>query len=134
MGKSTASGNDTLTYWLTTDVPAVTRPTTWFMALFTGDPLVDGSGPEVDPVAEDTSYARQPVTFGIPVSKAISNDAGVDFATVTLISSYTITHFAIYDAVTAGNLLFSGKLVVSRTVLNADIIQFAVGDIAIEEV
>ncbi len=66
-------------------------------------------------------YARQNITaWSAPIGTGTTtaNSNQVSFPAVTG-NAVTLTHWAIYDAATSGNLLFSGALTVSK-VLNVD--------------
>jgi hypothetical protein len=43
----------------------------------------------------------------------------------------TVTHFGIYDALTAGNLLFWGSLTISKTINQSDTVTFPAGTLSI---
>ena len=43
----------------------------------------------------------------------------------------TVTHFAIFDAATAGNLLFHGILTASKTVNDGDVFRFTATSLSI---
>jgi hypothetical protein len=110
---------------------AGTGPATLYVALLTAAPSDTGGGTEVS----GGSYAR------VAVTSALANWAGTQSAGSTTASSGTggttsnngavtfptpsanwgvITHFGIYDASSAGNLLFWGALTTSKTVNNGD--------------
>lgn len=80
---------------------ALPSPTTVYLALFTADPTDAGTGAEVT----GGSYIRKAVTFGAPTNGVFTNNASVTFESMP---STTVTHWGIFDAVTAGNLLFHG--------------------------
>lgn len=87
-------------------------PHTYYLALSSADPLVDGKGIEPSPSA---GYARAVVsndelTFGEADSSGIvSNNVAIYFPEST--SSWgEITHYMIFDAPTDGNLLMYGQL------------------------
>jgi len=106
-----------------------TLPQTW-VGLSTADPLDTGSG-LAEPVGG--AYARVATTatdWATAAAGSISNATILTFAAATA-SWGTITHFAIFDALTAGNLLGSGILTVSKTVGNGDTVSFAVGQLTI---
>ena len=105
---------------------AYTSPTTVYAALFTTDPAEDASGTEVT----GGSYARTAVTFVAPTNGATDNSADVTFPTATA-NWGTVTHAAIFDASTAGNMLFYGSLSPSKTVNNGDTFKFNTGDLDI---
>ena len=83
-----------------------------FVALFTADPTD----------ANDTSkevagawYARKASgAWASPTTGATGNSNTIQFDPVTG-AQVTITHWGIYDAVNAGNLLYSGEFTVGKT-------------------
>lgn len=97
-------------------------PATVYLALFTTATTDAGGGTEVT----GGSYARQAITFGAPSGGVCSNTVAVSFATMP---AATVTHAAIMDASTAGNMLFHGALTASKTVGAGDTLTFAIGDI-----
>ena len=103
---------------------AATRPTAWYVALFTAAPNDAGGGPEVS----TGGYARQAVTFGAAASGTCSNTGQVDF-TASGASYGTVTHVGIFDAVSSGNLLWHGALSASKVIDDGDTLSFAVGNI-----
>jgi len=106
--------------WLMTD-ESVTRPTAWYLALFSSDPGEATGGTELS----GNGYARQAVDFGV--------DGASNIGAVTFTASggnwTTATHAAVTDHVSAGNRLFAGPLVASKQIDNGDSIVFAVGEI-----
>jgi hypothetical protein len=109
-----------------------TPPTTVYVALFTSPTTKDGGGSEVS----GGGYARQPVTFGAPGpgvdGRKVSNSAEILFPQATAPWG-TITHVAIFDAATGGNMLYQGALEESRTVNTNDQLRFRAGDLSVEE-
>lgn len=109
-----------------------TPPATVYVALFTTATNKSGGGTEVS----GGGYARQAVTFGVPGAgvdgRKVSNSAEVAFPVATA-SWGTITHCAIFDAATGGNMLYQGALEASKLVDINDQLKFAVGDLSIEE-
>lgn len=103
---------------------ALTAPATIYLALFTADPGEAGSAGEVT----GGSYARQTITFGAPTNGAFSNDASVTFSDMP---AATVTHWAIYDAVTAGNMLYHGAWTTSRDYIASEAALVAAGAITI---
>jgi hypothetical protein len=103
-----------------------TRPTEWYVGLFTAAPNDAGGGTEVS----GSGYSRQSVAFDAATSGAgtTSNTGDVVF-TAAGGSWGTITHIGIFDASTAGNLLWHGSLVASKTVADGDTLQFSTGNI-----
>lgn len=116
---------------------AFTPPTSVYVALFTSAPSDAGGGTEVS----GGSYARQAVACSsaafaatqAPGSTAAtstgtsgttSNNAAVTFPTPTAAWG-TITHVALFDAASGGNLLFSGALGASQVVGIGNTVSFA---------
>lgn len=110
---------------------AFTPPATLYVGLFTAAPSDAGGGTEVSGGA----YAR------VAVTSSLANWAGTQSAGSTVASSGTggttsnnaaitfpaptanwgsITHFGIFDAATAGNLLLWSALTTAKTVNNGD--------------
>lgn len=112
--------------WLLTTSTA-TRPTAWYVALFTTDPTDAGTGTEVS--TSGTAYARQSVAFTVTNDTAV-NSANVLFPTAT--ASYgTVTHVGIYDAATGGHLLFHGAASTSKAIDTGDAYLISSGNLAV---
>jgi len=112
----------TLKWLLTTD--AVTRPTSWYIALFTSDPTETGAaGTEVS----GGSYARVAATFSVSGDTA-SNTGGIEFAAATA-NWGTISHIGIMDASTSGNMLIYAALTASKTIADGDVFRIPTGDL-----
>jgi hypothetical protein len=103
-----------------------TRPTTWFLALFTAAPNDTGGGTEVS----GSGYARQAITFGAASGGTVSNTSTHTF-TASGGNFGTITHWAIFDAVTAGNMLVYGAATTSRTINSGDSLTVAAAAITV---
>ncbi|VAV82521.1 hypothetical protein MNBD_DELTA01-1617 [hydrothermal vent metagenome] len=104
---------------------AYTMPTV-YVALSTADPLDTGAG-----VAEPSGngYARKAtagVDWNAAASGAIDNANAIAFAQATG-SWGTVTHFALYDALTGGNMIGHGTLTTSKVVTSGDTVSFAAG-------
>jgi len=111
--------------WLMTNGTA-TRPTAWYVGLFTAAPSDAGGGTEVS----TGGYARQSVTFDAASSPGgtTSNSGAVSF-TASGGDYGTVTHIGIFDASTSGNLLWHGALTASKTVADGDTLEFSAGNI-----
>jgi len=111
--------------WLMT-AGSATRPTAWYVGLFTAAPSDSGGGTEVS----GSGYARQSATFAAATSGAgtTDNSAAVTF-TAAGGSWGTITHIGIFDALTTGNLLWHGAMTASKTIADGDTLEFAIGNI-----
>lgn len=103
-----------------------TRPAARYLALFTAAPGETGGGTE----ATGGSYARQTVAFAAAASGSSSNSADVNF---TGMPAATITHFGIFDASTAGNLLYYGAFTASKTVNSGDTLTVPSGSLTVSE-
>ena len=110
---------------------AFTPPATVYVGLFAAAPSDAGGGTEVT----GGSYAR------VAVSSSLANWAGTQAAASTVASSGTsgttsnnaaitfpaptanwgtVTHFGVFDASTAGNLLFEAAMTTSKTINSGD--------------
>jgi len=111
--------------WLMTSGTA-TRPTAWYVALYTAAPNDAGGGTELT----GNGYSRQTVAFDTAsgTGGTTSNSGAVTF-TAAGGDWGTITHMAIHDAASAGNLLWHGALSASKTITDGDSLEFAIGNI-----
>ena len=107
-----------------------TRPTAWYVELHDGDPGETGADNKIT-TSDDADYARQAVTFADPVADSgqCLNDAQVTWTVAAASPGYQVSHASIWDAVTAGNCLFKGRLQASRTFAANDVQSFNVGEI-----
>lgn len=104
---------------------AATRPTAWYIALFTTDPGEASGGTEVS----GGGYVRQSVSFTVTGDTA-TNSAAVEFPEAT--ASYgTVTHIAVMDASTAGNQIAYAALSASKAIDTGDILRIPAGDLDI---
>jgi hypothetical protein len=99
-----------------------TPPTVWYLALFTTNPDVDASGDEVS----GGSYLRKLIGFGAAASGANSSDVAASF---TGMPTATVTHWAVFDASSSGNMLFAGAFDNSIVCNSGDEVSVASGDI-----
>ena len=114
----------TVLTWLLTN-SAATRPTAWYVALFTSNPAEDASGTEVS--TSGTAYARQSVTFSVSGNTA-TNTAAIEFPTAT--ASYgTVTHVGVFDASSAGNLIAYAALTTSKAIDTGDVMRVPANDL-----
>ena len=103
---------------------AFTPPATVYVALFTSATTDAGGGTEVSGGA----YARQAVTLGAAAAGASSNSAAVTFPQATA-DWGTITHIAIMDASTGGNMLMHSILDASKTINDGDTFKIEIDDL-----
>ena len=105
---------------------AYTPPTTVYVGLFTTTLTAGGSGTEVS----GGSYARTSATFSASSSGATANSANIVFPTATA-SWGTVTYMGIYDASTAGNLLYFAPLTNSKTIDIGDVFQISTSNLTV---
>ena len=92
-----------------------------YVGLFTADGGLEGG--TLDNECTGGSYARELCAFGAAADGVMSNTAAITFTTATAAWG-TVTHFAVIDALTVGNVLFHGALTASRVVGDGDTAQF----------
>ena len=109
--------NLVLNYLLTAN--SVTRPTAWYVGLFTAAPSDTGGGTEVS----GNGYARKATgTMTITgTATTATNAAAIEFAAASGGNWGTLTHAAIFDALTTGNMLAWAPLTTSRTINDGDV-------------
>ncbi|MFQ5428513.1 MAG: hypothetical protein ACE5EZ_05980 [Thermodesulfobacteriota bacterium] len=106
---------------------AYTMPTA-YIGLSTADPLDTGVG-LAEPVGG--AYARvatSALDWNAAAAGATSNANALTFTQATG-SWGTVSHFAVFDAPTAGNMLASGALTTPKAVGNGDTVKFDVGQL-----
>lgn len=103
-----------------------TPPASVYLALFTSDPGEDRTGTEVSGGA----YARKTVTFNAATNGTVTNNADVLFDIATA-NWGNISHIAVFDAATTGNMLYYGQLTTAKTINSSDQLKIAAGDLSI---
>jgi hypothetical protein len=119
--------NLVLNWLLTTN--SATRPTAWYVGLFTAAPSDTGGGTEVS----GNAYARV-ATGTITVSgtaTTATNAAAIEFAAANGGNWGTITHAAIFDASTSGNMLAWAALTTSRTINDGDVLRIPASSLTV---
>jgi len=127
MAGLTNYAEDLVLDWLFTTASA-TRPTSWYVALYTVAPGEAGGGTEVS----GGSYARVSATFTVSgtAPTTASNSSAVEFAEASG-SWGTIVAAGIFDASTSGNLIAFANLTTSKTIDTGDVLRFNTGEIDI---
>jgi hypothetical protein len=105
---------------------AYTMPSAVYVGLSTGSFGDDNSGTELT----GNNYARVAATFSAAASGTTSNSAAVEFAAATG-SWGSVSHFGIFDASSAGNLLIHGAFTTAKTIESGDILKISTGDLDI---
>jgi hypothetical protein len=118
-------GENLVLTWLLT-ASSATRPTAWYIALYTVAPGEGGGGTEVS----GGSYARQAATFTVSgtAPTEATNSAAIEFPTATG-SWGTVVAAAIFDASTSGNMLAFANLDTSKTIDSGDVLRFNAGSL-----
>ena len=105
---------------------AYTMPSAVYVGLSTGSFGDDNSGTELT----GNNYARVAATFSAAASGTTSNSAAIEFAAATG-SWGSVSHFGIFDASSAGNLLIHGAFTTAKTIESGDILKISTGDLDI---
>jgi len=130
MSKTNYLENKVLDHTLAT--AAFTAPSAIYVGLFTNEPAEDGTGTEVS----GNGYARQVIVFNAASSGQATGPAtgggAVEFTATGGVWG-TITHFALFDAETSGNMLYKGELTVPKVIADGDSVRFAENSITITE-
>jgi hypothetical protein len=111
-----------------------TSPTTVYLGLMTDNPTDAGlQTAEVDDHPNYTSgYSRQAIAFDAPSDGSGSNSAEESFGAVVTTGPMTITHVALFDAATAGNMLKYAALTSTKEISNGDIFKYPAGNLTSE--
>jgi len=104
-----------------------TSPATVYVGLSTADPL-DTGGNLAEP--SGNGYIRKAISFGSAGSRAITQDAIVNFNEATG-SWGTVTHWALFNAESAGNMLAHGQLSTSRSIVSGNTPSIASGQVVV---
>lgn len=103
---------------------SVTRPTNWYLGLFTSNPG-EGGGTEIS----GNGYTRKAVTFTVTGDTA-TNSGAVEFDVATG-SWGTISHVAVFDASSGGAQIAYAALTTAKAIDTGDVLRFPVGDVDI---
>jgi hypothetical protein len=101
---------------------SVTRPTNWYLGLFTSNPG-EGGGTEIS----GNGYTRKAVTFTVSGDTA-TNSGAVEFDVATG-SWGTISHVAVFDASSGGAQIAYAALTTAKAIDTGDVLRFPVGDV-----
>ena len=94
---------------------AFTAPAGTFIKLHTADPGAAGA------TAPSAVTTRQAATFAAAATGAIALNNSPAF---TMTATETISHISVWDASTAGNLLWTATLTTPKSVVNTDTLTF----------
>ena len=123
MAGLTNFGEDLVLDWLFT-TGAATRPTSWYVSLYTVAPTESTGGTEVS----GGSYARVSTSFTVSgtAPTTASNTAAVEFAECTATWG-TVVAAGIMVASTSGNLIAFANLTTSKAIDTGDVLRFNAG-------
>jgi hypothetical protein len=112
-----------------------TAPTTRYLALFTNTSGSAAANLEAGTLSDEvttsgTAYGRKTITFAAASGGSSASNATVTFDTATA-NWGTITHVAVMDAATSGNVLFYGAVTTSKTIETGDTFQVSSGNLTI---
>lgn len=109
---------------------AYSQPAARYLALFTANTGLESNSPSAEVSTSGTAYGRQAVTFAAASSGQSATNATVTFSTATA-NWGTITHVAVMDASTSGNVLFWGAVTTSKTIETGDTFQVSSGNLTV---
>jgi hypothetical protein len=101
---------------------ALAQPSNVYVGLFTS---ADSTG-----ATAANGYSRQTATFGAASGGSASNSGNLTF-TASGGNWGTITHVAVHDASSSGNVLFYGALTTAKTIEDGDSFQIATSNLTI---
>jgi hypothetical protein len=116
-------------------VTSYSQPAGLYLALFTNTSGSAAANLEAGTLTDEistsgTAYGREAVTFAAASSGSSATSATVTFDTATA-NWGTITHVAVMDAETSGNVLFYGAVTTSKTIETGDTFQVSSGNLTI---
>jgi len=139
---STYTEDRTLDYWLKANSATTSSPSTVYLALFAGS--ADSAGHAAASVANleegvltdevsasGTAYARQSIAFGSISNGSVSNSGTVTYPTATGAGFGTVSHVAVMDAASTGNILFYGALTAEKLIAVGDTFQITATNLTI---
>jgi len=111
-----------------------TAPSTVYLSLFTADPTDANTGNELT----DSGYVRQDMAKGgavatgwaAPSNGVTSNAQLIQFPPIAD-GTVVLTHYALFDAQSGGNMLYHSSLTTSKTMEVSDVTSFDIGALTI---
>ena len=123
MSLTNAFETSTLKYLLTTD--SVTRPTAWYVGLFTSDPTDTGAaGTEVS----GNGYTRKVASFTVTGDTA-SNSESIEFPAASGGNWGTVGWIGNMDASSGGNMIIHSALTTAKAINDGDVFRIPTGDL-----
>jgi hypothetical protein len=114
---------------------AYNQPAARYLALFNNTSGNAAANLEAGTLTDETStsgtaYVRKAITFAAASGGSSASNATVTFDTATA-NWGTITHVAVMDAETSGNVLFYGAVTTSKTIETGDTFQVSSGNLTV---
>lgn len=112
---------------------AYTQPSNLYVGLFLNTSGNAAANLEAGTLTDEVSggsYARQTATFSAASGGSASTSATITFPAATA-NWGTITHVAVMDSLTTGNVLFWGAVTTSKTIETGDTFQITSGNLTI---
>ena len=106
-----------------------TSPATLYLALFTNTGTGTSANLEAGTLTDEisssgTAYDRKAVNFSAAINGTAATDGTVTWTTATA-NWGTVTHVAVMDAATTGNVLFYGNLTSNKVIETGDTFQIS---------
>jgi len=101
---------------------------TRYIGLFNGSPTDTGSG-GTEVTTTIRTAGRLAATFTSPSDGVMQNSAEINFGASA--GNTSVTHFGIFDASSAGNMLIWGPLTTEKTIDSSDIVLFEAASITV---
>jgi hypothetical protein len=114
-------------------VAAYSQPSSLYLGLFTNGSGNAASNLEAGTLTDEVSggsYGRQSVTFAAASGGTSATNATVTFTTASA-NWGTITHVAVLDNSTGGNVLFWGAVTTAKSIDSGDTFQVTSGNLSI---
>ena len=112
---------------------AYTQPSNLYVGLFLNTSTNAAANLEAGTLTDEVSggsYARQSGAFSAASGGSASTSATITFPAASA-NWGTITHVAVMDALTSGNVLFWGAVTTSKTIETGDTFQITSGNLTI---
>lgn len=107
---------------------AYTQPSGLWVGLFTATTGLETNTPSAE--VSGGAYARKAISFGAASGGSASNSGTVTFDAATA-NWGTVTHVAVMDAASGGNVLFHGAVTSAKTIETGDTFQISAGNLTI---
>jgi hypothetical protein len=104
------------------------KPTV-YIGLFSAAPSDTGGGTELSSTGGYVRVAAGSLTVSGTSPTLATNGAAIEWAAASANWSAAVTHLALFDASTAGNMLAWAPLTTSRTVNSGDVFRIPAGDL-----